>query len=79
MSIASLEPLEFINVVLPTENELVTAIEYLHKQEENTSEFNALQSLYKVKEAFPTVVKLFSIIETFGSSTAISESSFSEG
>lgn len=80
-------------IQLPTESELLVAKTYVdaqraknnHNEEgdgddsevEELASMSILRYLYPVREAFPAVFKLFCAVETFPSSTTISECSFS--
>lgn len=79
MDLSTMEPLKSLGLDLPNKNELEVAKDYLEKQKTQSTEshFNILQTLYPLRNAFPTTFKLFAAVETFGSSTAISEASFS--
>lgn len=71
-----LEPLKKINLSLPSEVELKVVQKYLSK-EENKKEESILKNISPVKEAVEDTYHLLEAAETFGSSTTISECSFS--
>lgn len=78
----NLEELSSLGFELPSAGELSVAKRYIstqkEKQKHNSPEsFDILNELYPMREAFPATYKLFSAIETFGSSTAVCEASFS--
>lgn len=80
MKLDSLKPLAELNrIQLPGMSELEVAKNYLVGKEadEESREKSYLQRLFPVREAFPSVYKLFCAIETFPCSTTISECSFS--
>lgn len=74
--IKKLEPLTEINLTLPSAAELVVVRKFLSK-EENTRENSTLQNLFPVKEAVKDTYRLLEAAETFASSTAVAECSFS--
>lgn len=80
MKLDSLRPLTELNrIQLPPASELEVAKNYLigRESDEESKEKSCLQRLFPVREAFPSVYKLFCAIETFPCSTTISECSFS--
>lgn len=72
----ALEPLNEINLTLPSEAELTVVKKFLSK-EENKKGNSTLQNLFPVREAVKDTYRLLEAAETFGSSTAIAECSFS--
>lgn len=76
----SLKELSSLGLKIPSDAELSIAKKYLSKkkEEKKTPEhFDTLKELYSMQEVFSDTYKLFSAIETFGSSTAVCEASFS--
>lgn len=75
----ALEPLKDIGLILPSDSELDVVKNFIcneQKKPEN-KKIGILKLLHPVKDAFPTTYRLFEACETFGSSTAINECSFS--
>lgn len=75
----ALAPLTEIGLILPSDSELDVAKQFIcneAKKPENRKT-SILKLLHPVKDAFPTTYRLFEACETFGSSTAINECSFS--
>lgn len=78
MNLNSLEPLSNIGIEMPSEAEMETAKDYIEKKKNEIGEGGTILSIIEpVKAAFPNVYKLYSLIYTFGCSTAVCESSFS--
>lgn len=80
MEIENLKDFSSLGLEIPSAAEVSVTKQYISKQKEkqNSPEhFNTLNELYPMREAFPATYKLFSAIETFGSSTAVCEASFS--
>lgn len=83
-----LSPLKKSGIKVPDSNELAVVKKYIDDAEkkffetqtqddESLNNFNVLQHLYAVKDAFKETVVLMEAVETFGCSTAICEASFS--
>lgn len=75
-----LQQLSTFGLEIPPTAELAVAKQYISNQKERrklSEHFSMLNELYPMREAFPATYKLFSAIETFGSSTAVCEASFS--
>lgn len=78
MNLQLLKPLSNIGIEMPSEAEMQTAKDYIEKKKNEMEEDGTILSIIEpVKAAFPKVYKLFSLIYTFGCSTAVCESSFS--
>lgn len=79
MSLEEMAPLAMLGIKLPSKSELATAKNYHMSQESKNpgSKLNVLTVLHPLREAFSDTYDLFCAVDTFGSSTAISESSFS--
>lgn len=75
----SLRPLTDIGLILPSEVELNVMKTFLSKETKKPENENisTLKLLFPVKDAFSDTYRLFEACETFGSSTAINECSFS--
>ena len=77
MNLQSLQPLLNIGIKMPNQSEMETAKGYIEKKKNEIEKGTILSIIEPVKAAFPNVCKLYSLINTFGCSTAICESSFS--
>lgn len=75
----TLTPLKSIGLTLPSESELNVVKTYLLEEIKKPENVNAttLKILFPVKDAFPDTYRLLEAGDTFGSSTAINECSFS--
>lgn len=88
-----LEPLKDLGLHLPSQEEMTVAKNFIagrrkiHEEEMSKKEekerasfknrFNMLKELYTMKEAFPCVYNFMATLDTFGCSTATTESTFS--
>ncbi|XP_055304939.1 uncharacterized protein LOC129569799 [Sitodiplosis mosellana] len=72
----ALKPLSEINLTLPSEAELSVVKQFLSK-EKNKQGMSKLEKLFPVREAMNDTYQLLEAAETFASSTAVSECSFS--
>ena len=78
MNLQSPQPLLNIGIEMPNESEMETAKGYIEKKKNEIEKGGTILSIIEpVKAAFPNLYKLYSLIHTFGCSTAICESSFS--
>lgn len=79
MDLNTLKPLEALGITLPAEHFMKSAKAYIDKKrgEDNMHDETILTILEPVKAAYEDVFKLYSLIYTFGCSTAVNESSFS--
>ena len=75
--LSCLAPLNEINLKLPSETELTIVKQFLAKKENTQGKLCILEKLFPVRETVKDTYQLFEAVETFGSSTATSECSFS--